>query len=172
MGATVNSNNRSGFTLIEFCFAVLIMMVGLMGLLQAINMATLHNLGTVLRNEAISLADENMVLTKTFSQSAGVTKLFFNTDTFAIRMASTAQANDLELYSGSPTPYDSMTPNSTVSVLTKRKTRSGFCNYSVVRTISSAGSNSKEVAVRVSWRYKGSKLSHVISSLITNPNPL
>ncbi len=168
----MNSNNRSGFTLIEFCFAVLIMMVGLMGLLQTINMATLHNLGTVLRNEAISLADEQMVMTKTFSQSAGVTKLFFNSNTFATRIAPTAQANDVELYSGSPTPYDSMAPDSTVSVLTKRKTRSGFCNYSVVRKISSAGTSgtSKEVAVRVSWRYRGSKLSHVISSLITNPN--
>ncbi len=168
----MNLNNKSGFTLIEFCVAVLIMMVGLMGLLQAVNMATMHNLGTVLRNEAISLADENMVMTKTFSQSVGVTKLFFNTVTFATTIAPTAQANDIELYSGSPTPYDSMTPNSTISVLAKRKTRSGFCNYSVVRAISAAGSNSKEVAVRVSWRYKGSKLSHVISSLITNPNPL
>jgi type IV pilus assembly protein PilV len=137
MGVTVNSNNQTGFTLIEFCVAVLIMMVGLMGLLQAVNMAALHNLGTVLRNEAISLADENMVLAKTeVSDSVTFTNL------------------------------------AATSALINRKTRSGFCNYSVNRSIMSAGANSKEVAVRVSWRYKGSKFNHVISSLITNPNPL
>lgn len=128
----MNSNNQSGFTLIEFCVAVLIMMVGLMGLLQAVNMATLHNLGSVLRNEAIALADENMVLAKT------------------VTFTNLADSSDL----------------------INRRTRSGFCNYSVNRTIMDASANSKEVAVRVSWRYKGNKLNHVISTLITNPNPL
>ena len=133
----MNSNNQSGFTLIEFCVAVLIMMVGLLGLLQAVNMATLHNLGTVLRNEAISLADEQIVLTKTsVIDSATFTSL-----------AGAADNNN-------------------------RKTRSGFCNYSVNRTVTTASTNSKEVAVRVSWRYKGNKLNHIISTLITNPNPL
>jgi type IV pilus assembly protein PilV len=60
----VSSNNSEGFTLIEFCVAVLIMMVGLLGLLQAVNMATIHNLGTLLRNEAITLADDRMVRAK------------------------------------------------------------------------------------------------------------
>jgi type IV pilus assembly protein PilV len=61
----VSLNNHSGFTLIEFCVAVLIMMVGLLGLLQAVNMATVYNLGSLLRNEAITLADDRMVRAKT-----------------------------------------------------------------------------------------------------------
>lgn len=57
----VNSNNQSGFTLIEFCVAVLIMMVGLLGLLQTVNTATDQNLANILRNEAITIADKIMV---------------------------------------------------------------------------------------------------------------
>lgn len=64
MEPCVNSNKEAGFTLIEFCVATLITMVGLLGLLQAINMAVEQNLGTMLRNEAISVADEQMVLVK------------------------------------------------------------------------------------------------------------
>ncbi len=60
----VSSDNHAGFTLIEFCVAVLIMMVGLLGLLQAVNMATVHNLGNLLRNEAITLADDRMLRAK------------------------------------------------------------------------------------------------------------
>jgi type IV pilus assembly protein PilV len=136
MGPIVTIDNRSGFTLIEFCVAVVIMMVGLLGLLQAVNMASVHNLGSLLRNEAISVADEQMVLTK-----AAV----YDATTFAALAASSSLVN--------------------------RKARGGFANYSVNRTVSAASTNSREVAVRVSWRYKGNKINHIISSLILNPSP-
>ncbi|MDD5105309.1 MAG: prepilin-type cleavage/methylation domain-containing protein [Desulfuromonadaceae bacterium] len=60
-----NSIGRSGFTLIEFCVAILIMMVGLLGLLQVVNVATDNNLGNMLRNEAVTIADNQMVMAKT-----------------------------------------------------------------------------------------------------------
>ncbi|MSN26357.1 MAG: prepilin-type cleavage/methylation domain-containing protein [Geobacter sp.] len=131
--------NKSGFTLIEFCIAVLIMMVGLLGLLQAVNMATEHNLGSLLRNEAISLADEKMVEAKILP--------------FANLVSDASYIN--------------------------RRTRGGFKNYSVVRTTQPSRTveyppgvytvTSQEVSVRVSWRYKGTQLSHTVSTLITNP---
>ena len=131
----VNLINKSGFTLIEFCVAVLIMMVGLLGLLQAVNLATEHNLGTVLRNEAVSVADEQMVLAKA-SVIDGVT-------------------------------FTALNP---LSVYVNRKIRGGFSNYSVAWSPpTSASTSTKEISVRVSWRYKGSKLNHTISTLITNP---
>ncbi|MDD2898470.1 MAG: prepilin-type N-terminal cleavage/methylation domain-containing protein [Desulfuromonadaceae bacterium] len=64
MGQNARLNNQSGFTLIEFCVAVLIMMVGLLGLLQAVNLAAEQNLGTVIRNEAVAVADELMLEVK------------------------------------------------------------------------------------------------------------
>lgn len=67
----------NGFTLIEFLVAIVILMVGLLGLLQTINLSLQHNLTTQLRNEAVSVADDFMSreISKTFdliSTSTGV----------------------------------------------------------------------------------------------------
>lgn len=135
MEPIVSLDSRSGFTLIEFCVAVLIMMVGLMGLLQAVNIATVYNLGSLLRNEAISVADEQMLQTK-------------------------GSVFDL-------TSFSALASNAS---LVSRKARGGFADYSVNKTITTVSTNSKEAAVRVSWRYKGNKINHVISTLIVNPD--
>lgn len=54
--------NEQGFTLIEFLVSIVILMVGLLGLLQAVNVAIQQNMNTQLRNEATMLADERMSL--------------------------------------------------------------------------------------------------------------
>ena len=54
-------NNSSGFTLLEFLIATVVLMVGLLGMLQGINIAMEKNLDTVFRNEAVSLADDLMM---------------------------------------------------------------------------------------------------------------
>lgn len=53
-------SNKRGFTLIEVLVAMVIMLVGLVGLLQAINIATEHNLRNYLRDEAVRVADLKM----------------------------------------------------------------------------------------------------------------
>ncbi len=55
-------NNSAGFTLVEFLVAILIMMVGLLGLLQTVNTSLSHNLANQLRNEAVAVADRQMSL--------------------------------------------------------------------------------------------------------------
>jgi len=55
------TNNRSGFTLVEFLVAIVILMVGMLGLLQAINIAMQRNLDNTFRNEAINVADTLMM---------------------------------------------------------------------------------------------------------------
>lgn len=52
--------NKSGFTLVEFLVSIVILMVGLLGLLQAVNLAINHNLQNDLRNIAVGVADEEM----------------------------------------------------------------------------------------------------------------
>ena len=51
------SKNNYGFTLIEFLVAIVIMMVGLLGLLQAVNVGLVQNQNSQLRSEAVSVAD-------------------------------------------------------------------------------------------------------------------
>ena len=61
MEAAAYSNKR-GFTLVELMVAILIMTVGLLALLQTVNLALYHNLSNQLRNEAALVADEQMAL--------------------------------------------------------------------------------------------------------------
>lgn len=51
-------SNNLGFTLIEVLISIIIMMVGLLGLLQTINVALNHNIQNQLRNEAVMVADQ------------------------------------------------------------------------------------------------------------------
>lgn len=54
------SLNNKGFTLVEFLVAIVILMVGLLGLLQTVNVAINSNLQNQLRNEAVVVADRAM----------------------------------------------------------------------------------------------------------------
>jgi type IV pilus assembly protein PilV len=62
MEPIVMTSNNHGFTLIEFLVAIVILMVGLLGMLQAINVAMNENLGNLFRNEAVMLADDRMMI--------------------------------------------------------------------------------------------------------------
>ena len=68
--------NDAGFTLIEFMVATLILMVGLLGMLNGVIVAAQRNQETVLRNEAMALADDQMMLQRAqaFANIASVPK--------------------------------------------------------------------------------------------------
>ena len=54
------ADNR-GFTLIEVMVAILIMTIGMLALLQTVNLAIVHNTSNKLRNDGIVFADEAVV---------------------------------------------------------------------------------------------------------------
>lgn len=54
--------NSKGFTLVEFLVALVILLVGLLGLLQTVNYAIAHNMTNQLRQEAVMAADEQLQL--------------------------------------------------------------------------------------------------------------
>jgi len=64
MGLLVPTNSR-GFTLIEVLVAILIMMVGLLALLQMVNVSIVHNMANQIRNDSVLVADEQMALEMT-----------------------------------------------------------------------------------------------------------
>lgn len=76
----ISRHDSSGFTLIEVMMAMLIVMVGLMGLLQAVNVATEHNLRNQLRDEATFLAEQWMgdLKSRGFTQISGVSGTQFS----------------------------------------------------------------------------------------------
>jgi type IV pilus assembly protein PilV len=52
--------NNGGFTLVELMVAMLITLVGLVGLLQSVNIAMEHNLRNQLRDEAVAVGEKIM----------------------------------------------------------------------------------------------------------------
>ena len=95
------SLNNRGFTLIEFLVAIVILMVGLLGLLQTVNYALSSNLQNQLRGEALLVADSVMAaeLAKGFDAVSTTTK----TD-FATRKVSYANKNFSTSRSGTTFP--------------------------------------------------------------------
>lgn len=136
---SVNSNKEAGFTLIEFCVATLIMMVGLLGLLQGVNVAIEHNLGNIIRNEAVSVADEQMVETK-----------------------NTASVTDGSIATG----FIALT-TSTYTV--PRKIRAANYMFTIIRTVVTSSTKTKEVNIKVEWTYKGKTLNYQQASLVWSP---
>lgn len=56
--------NNAGFTLVEVMVAMLISLVGLMGLLKALEVAIQQNAGNLLRDEAVQVAEKEMASQK------------------------------------------------------------------------------------------------------------
>jgi len=52
--------NKSGFTLVELLAAMVIMLIGLLGLLQSVNVATEYTLKNQMRGEVVRVAQEAM----------------------------------------------------------------------------------------------------------------
>jgi|GEM_PF-1506280 len=99
--------NDEGFTLIEFAMATLILTIGLLGMLSGIIIAAQRNQESVLRNEAMALADDQMMIqrSKAFANIAsvpkaatpriirGVQKSYSSVVTVSAPTANTAQIN-------------------------------------------------------------------------------
>jgi type IV pilus assembly protein PilV len=128
-------NSRKGFTLIEFLVAIVILMVGLLGLLQTVNLAIVTNLENILRTDAVMLADERLM-----EQRAKT--------------------------------FNAISTNNRITYIS-RTTRGGFNNYSVrttgtvVTTTDLGEPRSKQVDINVSWRAKGKRFVHSVSSIIS-----
>jgi type IV pilus assembly protein PilV len=64
-----SSSDDEGFTLVELMMAMLIMTVGLLGLLQSMNVAYEHSVRNRLREEALLLGEEQMGVLRRMSLS-------------------------------------------------------------------------------------------------------
>jgi type IV pilus assembly protein PilV len=76
----------NGFTLIEFLVATVILAVGLLGLLQCINLAMEKNLDNMYRTEAVLLIDERLMKKRTIAFEALSTTIA-NPDKISIHRA-------------------------------------------------------------------------------------
>lgn len=125
---TTASRSDSGFTLLEFVVAVVVLMVGLLGLLQTVGLTYEHNLGTQRREDAAQVADDLMMAEK-------VKK------------------------------FEGISTTSKQWNLTESAFKSGYVNYSVSKTAALVAPDTINLSITLSWRHKGKRFEHSISSL-------
>lgn len=119
---------QDGFTLVEVLVAIVILMVGLLGMFQSINLALNQNLQNQLRHKAVSIAEEqlNEIKGRSFENISGNTK------------------------KSVPVPMGAT-----------------FSNFSVERKVAdlaATDSKTKQISVRVWWRYRGKGYEHQTST--------
>lgn len=124
-----NKRELSGFTLIEVLVAIVILMVGLLGMFQTINLALDKNLENQFRQDAVGVAEKVLSHQKAMK--------FDNITARNVRTFETVGANAV------------------------------FKNFSVehhVADFSVSDSKTKQISVRVWWRYKGRNYEHQTAS--------
>jgi type IV pilus assembly protein PilV len=129
----VSLTKDHGFTLIEVLVSIVILMVGMLGLLQAVNLAIRENLKTVYRTEAVEIADHAMIEQKKKS--------------FALISTHISPNLNRRLY--------------------KANVKASMQNYSIVTQGTQLTPRTKEIDITVSWRYRGLRSEHVISSMVS-----
>lgn len=139
MERLVNSNN-AGFTLIEVLVSFVILTVGLLGLLEVINVAINQNLTTQFRNDALVVADEFMMRERS--------KTFDNISCTACP--------------GTPMKYVMVR-----NLKNAFKNYSVTKNVTTLTTGDDGSAKSKEIALNISWKHKTQRYQHSLSTIIS-----
>ncbi|UFS69644.1 prepilin-type N-terminal cleavage/methylation domain-containing protein [Geomonas sp. RF6] len=135
-------SSEEGFTLIEMLAALLVMMIGLLGLLQAVIVALEYDTRNVLREESVRLAEKEM---NAFRLAAG------HQNDGDFKMAAFGDRTKEE---------------STIDV--PLQIRGGGRLFTVTREYQSTGGKSRRLLVRVSYNYRGDRLQHEIYTIKSN----
>jgi type IV pilus assembly protein PilV len=130
-------SDERGFTLVEFLVSIVILSVGLLGLLQSVNVAINHNMTNQLRFEGTQVADEEIAK----ELAKGSTTAGFEAISTTSRSYFVARRIPTSL--------------------------NAFRNFSVTKAGTSITTNSKRVTIQVSWHYKKEHFTQSAASLIT-----
>jgi len=145
-----------GFTLVEVLVAVVILMVGLLGLLHTVSVAVDNNLANSLRDEAVRIAGQRMnggVVDTDGEFHEGMRNVQFD------NLATDADVN----------PGVAPKPEVCPGFAVKRDFR-GFATHFCVKATVGRDVNStdtRSILVEVRWRHKGKDYSHSITSVMS-----
>lgn len=148
MVTNVRFSDYRGFTIVEFLVAILILMVGMLALLQSVNLAIEANSGNKKRAAAAMIADQAMMRIKSMP--------FASISTGKLKTLTFRGSDNVTTYY----EYENQIKKSSVGL--------GFVSYSVYEKVNTLAATTKNVKVNVSWRDKGGRKSHSLVSVIGN----
>ena len=148
--------NNSGVTLVEVMIALVVLLIVMMGLLQASLLSIEHNLRNELRDEATRIASDRI----TVLRSAGFDSARFAATGGFVPDDDPSTGDDESIVTRSfrnivPNPADPASPG----VFSVQKNISDVPNAAGVVNV-------KQVTIRVAWQYKGEALTHTLNATI------
>jgi len=132
-------NNSRGFTLIEFLVSIVILMVGLLGMLQSINLAMGQNTKSLFRSEAYAVANDRMLLKR-------------------------AQSFSIPNTSSNP-PWSYVSRN--VRGIFKNYSIQEVVNQLTDADPAGRSQGSKQITINIAWQNKQQRSTHSVSSVIS-----
>lgn len=129
--------NNKGVTLIEMMFALVILLIASLALMQTALLGISTNVQNTLRDEAVSVAEMriNELTSRPF----------------------TASVTDPWLDAPGTTPAETVVP----------RTFRGFTvHYTPTRTITNISPTSKQITITITWDYKGRSYTHGVTTIM------
>lgn len=151
MEQDVRSDNN-GFTLIEVLVAMVIIIVALLGLVQATLLSIDYNLRNLLRDEAVRIAEQRMDEARNLAFTETADNLV-NDSTDSSLNANICPANFITNFGQN-------------GVRISRDFKNINFDFCTNRNITVIDSNNKQVTITVGWRWKGEDYTHTISTIM------
>lgn len=142
--------NKAGVTLVEVMIALLILLLVFIGLLQAALLGIDHNMRNVLRDEATKIATMRMEQARS--------------------LPFTSLVSDTSSISGADCP-STFTVGNIVERNIRNVSNKDFCSTTICSEYGGDGdcttddADTKQIRVRVGWRWKGENYTHSITTL-------
>ena len=152
--------NKRGFSLVEVMIALVILLLVSLALLQTALVSIDANMNNVLRDEAVSIAEQRM------DEARSLPFDFPSDPSNSLK----SLVDDDATHATLPTPNDC--PSTfTVGTRIQRNFRNiiakDFCTRRTVTTLGTG--DARQVNIQVIWKWKGEDFSHSISTVIRRP---
>jgi prepilin-type N-terminal cleavage/methylation domain-containing protein len=149
--------NKKGVTLVEVMISLVILLLVFLALMQTALVSINANMSNVLRDEAVSIAEQRINETRSLPYST-------------LETASDA-ADTLPV--GVDCPVATFANGTTKGTLVERDFRNiirkDFCTQRTASTLGAA-KDATQVSIQVIWNWKGEAFSHTITTLIRRPS--
>lgn len=155
--------NKKGVTLVEVMIALVILLLVSLALMQTALVSINANMNNVLRDEAVSIAEQRL------NEARNLPYALIVSDSTTIPTPNDCPTTftvgpQFPLDTAVPGSFDSPVKRSFRNIINK-----DYCTNMTVTTLGAAG-DARQVSIQVIWNWKGEAFSHTITTLIRRPS--
>jgi prepilin-type N-terminal cleavage/methylation domain-containing protein len=157
--------NRKGLTLVEMLVAMVVLLIVFLALMQTALVSIGYNMNNVLRDEAVSIADERMNNARSlFTPTADNLQ---NDIAAMVHIKSDGTTTNVDASTECPTGW----PHGNTGVYVERNLKNiqnfGFCTFRTVTQLDSlVPTQNKQVTIDVRWTWKGQAFQHSYTTIV------